>query len=77
VNSRGYIYHRNNICNKFFAWSEGRSAAESFPVTPLDGVVRFERQGSREYEGTDANVTLAPFARAGLTGRMVAWLELL
>ena len=29
------------------------------------------------YESTDANVTLGPFARTGLPGRMIAWLELL
>jgi hypothetical protein len=28
------------------------------------------------YESTDANVTLVPLARAGLAGRIVAWLEL-
>jgi hypothetical protein len=28
------------------------------------------------YESTDANVTLGPFARAELAGRMIAWLEL-
>ncbi len=28
------------------------------------------------YQSTDANVTLGPFAWAGSTGRMIAWLEL-
>src|ERR1700674_5771698 len=77
VNGRGYIYHRNNICNKHFSrLGKAHIAAECFLATWLELVTRLERQGRREYQCNESHVTLGLFARAGLPGRMIAWLEL-